>query len=176
MQKEIWKKIEGCTTYEVSTLGNIKSLPKSNYNGVKNYITKEIILKQIHDKDGYRKVGLKTDSTKKQKQFSVHRLVALHFISNPENKPEINHINGIKDDNRTDNLEWATRKENQVHAYKNKLQIAVRGEQSVQAKLTEKQVLEIRASDLSRKELSLKFNVRQSCICKIIKRQRWTHI
>lgn len=176
MQTEIWKTIEGCSTYEVSSFGRIKSLPKPNYNGVNHYMTKEIILKQSYDKDGYRKVGLKIDFTKKQRQFSVHRLVALHFIPNPENKPEVNHKNGNKDDNRVENLEWATRKENQDHAYKNKLQIAVRGEQSGQAKLTEKAVLEIRASDLSRKELSLKFKVRESCICKIIKRQRWTHI
>ena len=67
-------------------------------------------------------------------------------------------------------------KENQDHAYKNKLQIAVRWEQSGQEKLSEKDVLGIRVSNLSRKELSLKFKVRESCICKIIKRQRWTHI
>lgn len=71
------------------------------------------------DKDGYFRIVLCKNKTRKK--YFVHRLVAQTFILNPENKPEVNHKNGIKYDNRVQNLEWVTRKENEIHAYKNGL-------------------------------------------------------
>lgn len=65
---------------------------------------------------GYPAVNLSKDSEKKQKH--IHRLLAIHFIPNPDNKPHINHKNGIKTDYRLENLEWCTRSENQQHRYK----------------------------------------------------------
>lgn len=61
-------------------------------------------------------VNLHNDSI--QKKYSVHRLVAKAFIPNPENKPQINHINGLKHDNRIENLEWCTHSENMIHKYR----------------------------------------------------------
>ena len=101
--QEIWKDIEGYEGYKVSNLGRIKSL---NYN----HTGKEKILKLRLNSDGYYYVFLCKNG--EMKNFKVHRLVALSFIPNPENKECIDHINGIKVDNRVENLRWCTQKEN----------------------------------------------------------------
>lgn len=75
-----------------------------------------IFLKQCDNSKGYLKVHLNLDG--KAKQCKVHRIIAEAFIDNPLNKPMVNHINGIKDDNRAENLEWVTNKENAIHAAK----------------------------------------------------------
>lgn len=72
-------------------------------------------LKKYLDKNGYYRIGIRNG--KKVKGYFIHRLIAIHFIDNPENKPQINHKNGIKSDNRIENLEWVTASENIVHAW-----------------------------------------------------------
>lgn len=76
-------------------------------------------LKPGIDSYGYLKVTLTNNGVRKS--YFVHRLVALAFLPNPENKPTVNHKNGIKTDNRVNNLEWATNKEQKIHAIKNNL-------------------------------------------------------
>ena len=104
MSKEVWRDIEGYEgKYQVSNKGRVKSL---NYHRS----GKEVILKQCKSKDGYLKVCLFKNG--KETTFSVHRIVALAFINNYNNCPEINHKDEDKTNNCVENLEWCDRKYN----------------------------------------------------------------
>lgn len=139
MKNEIWKDIKGYEKlYQVSNIGRVKSLPKISR---RNYLQKEIIL-NANKANGYVRVTLYKNN--QSKAYSIHRLVAEAFIPNPENKRTVNHKNGIKIDNGEENLEWNTYKENVQHSYDNGFQIPLCGEFNGAAKLTEKQVEEIR--------------------------------
>lgn len=110
--QEIYKPIKDYEgLYEVSNLGNVKSLSKIRGRA----LTGERLLKS-HIVNGYVMVTLCKDS--KPFNASVHRLIAEAFIPNPENKETINHIDGNKQNNSIDNLEWATQRENNIHAYR----------------------------------------------------------
>lgn len=138
---EIWKDIEGYEgLYEISNLGRVKSLSKMSGSCMR----KEKILnsKNRLTKDGYARVNLYKEG--KGKDFRVCRLVATHFIDNPDNKPTVNHINGIKTDDCVENLEWATLNENMKHAYDTQLKKGMKGETNSQSKLTTEQVETIR--------------------------------
>lgn len=114
--KEIWKPIkeyEG--RYEASNLGRVRSL--YFING-KTKFPREKILKFGHNKQGYPFVCVSTNG-KISKPLSIHRLVAKAFIPNPNNYPCVNHINGIKTDNRVENLEWCTQQYNIKQSFKN---------------------------------------------------------
>lgn len=106
MEKEVWKKIKGFENYYVSSFGRIKS--KQKYHGT-NYR----ILNPSKDHYGYLVLFLMKD--KKRYHKKVHRLVADAFIPNPENKPQIDHINTIKNDNRVENLRWVDARGNRLN-------------------------------------------------------------
>ena len=132
----------------------------------KNITPKE--LKCYMDRDGYKRVTLRING--KAKHYAVHRLVAMVYLNNPNNLPEVNHINGDKLDNSLENLEWVTRSENTKKAYENKQIIALG-----KPKLTLELVKEIRENkdNLNREQLAKKYNVSCSCIQHIRKGRTW---
>lgn len=110
---EIWKDINGYEGYyQISNKGNVRSLDR--FDGVHD--RQGTIIKPSLKQNGYLQVGLRKHSTRKW--IGIHRLVAIHFIENPDNKPQVNHIDGNKQNNNVENLEWVTAKENQNHAAK----------------------------------------------------------
>lgn len=116
MMEEIWKSVKGFEgLYEVSNMGRIKSLHRviMRSNGKKQSFQERILKGVISD---YYQVFLSKNG-KSFKEY-IHRIVATHFIPNPENKPQVNHKNSNRFDNRSENLEWVTVKENHTHALK----------------------------------------------------------
>ena len=117
--QEIWKDIKDYEgLYQVSNLGNVKASKREIYTGRGYYIREERPLKLRLNTKGYYYIDLSKNN--KTKRFMVHRLVALMFISNPDNKPCIDHINTIRTDNRVENLRWVTYSENSYNPITNK--------------------------------------------------------
>lgn len=176
MKQEIWRDINGYEgLYQVSNLGRVKT--------VKPRYTKIVFLSPTMDK-GYCYLWLYKN--KIGKRFSVHRLVALNFIENPYEKYTVNHINGIKDDNRVENLEWATLDEQNKHMVKTGLILKRSGENHCKHKLRESDVIFIKNFIKKNrfrprkwgklKRMSEKFNVSLSTIERISYGISWKHV
>lgn len=179
---EVWKKTK-VAKIEVSNLGNTRLtahlIMKTNkYGTIYKVRYRERVLKQQINPKGY--VYATISVRNKTVNLNVHRLVALAFIPNPENKPEVNHKDGNKSNNHYSNLEWVTHKENIQHAIKNKLLIHCKGSKTSNAVLDEGQVKVVKTL-LKNKEISIPnisryFNIAASAIFKIRKGENWSHV
>lgn len=115
--EEIWKPVkEYENLYMISNLGKVRSLDRITRNGRGDFIKKGKMLTNIINNMGYEYVMLKGEN--ESKKFYIHRLVAQAFIPNPNNKKEVNHIDCNPLNNRVDNLEWVSHKENMAYMSK----------------------------------------------------------
>ena len=131
---ETWKNIKGYEgLYQVSSMGRVKSLERKDCLG---RIVKERVLKPCIDRYGYLFVNLCAGG--KKRTFFVHRLVCQAFHENPDNKPQVNHLNEDKTNNRVCNLEWATAKENLNHGTHNERMVKTLSKPICQYTLDEK--------------------------------------
>jgi len=141
----------------------------SNYGEVKNVKTGKL-LKPMVTKKGYHRVDLG------YKTYSIHRLVATEFINNESNKPQINHIDCDKSNNRADNLEWCTNGENQQHAILNNLKTIYKGVEVVNHKINNDIAINIFNSNEPQRVIAKKYNVSQRLVLNIKKKRAWVHI
>jgi hypothetical protein len=143
---EIYKDILGYEgLYKVSNYGNVYS------------IRKKITMAKVYDKNNYLKCGLYKNG--EGKSFLVHRLVAIAFIPNPLNYPQINHKDGVQYNSHVDNLEWCDNSQNQKHRY------FVLGHERKERKLNKEQVFKILSCNKGEMQnLAINFNVTYSCV------------
>lgn len=173
--QEIWKDIIGYEGfYQVSNLTTVRSLNRKIPHGERFVNLKSKILKPKKDTKGYWQVTLCKD--KNQNHKLVHRLFAMAFIPNPENKPQINHINGIKSDNRLENLEWCTGTENMQHVIINNLKEIHKGESHYKSRLSNSEVEVIRSGKFKQKDLAIQFGMHKTTISKIATNVNWKHL
>jgi len=169
--KEIWKDIVDFENYQISNFGRVKSFMIS-----KRYKSSERILKNLYDKNGYVLVNLYTN--KKNHTFRLHQLIGKHFINNPHNYTQLNHLNGIKTDNSVENLEWVTAQENITHSIETGLRYKHRGSLHSSSILNEDKVREIRSlrGKYSQRIIGEMFGVERSTISNIFRNKTWNHV
>ena len=162
--EEIWKDIPNYKgMYQVSNLGRVKSFKRG----------KERVLKTVPHKDGYYLVALYKGGERKMNL--VHRFVMLAFVG--ESDLQVNHINGIKTDNRLENLEYCTALENTRHAHNAGLANA-KGEKNCKSKITEDQAKAIKYEhqEMMQKDIAKIYNIAQAQVSRIRAGKIWTHI
>lgn len=170
---ELWKDIEGFNGfYQISNLGRIRSKGRTKDKAGIRCIS--------YTHDGYAKIRLMYKGV--DKTVRVHRLVARAFIPNPDDKETVNHIDGDKTNNRADNLEWANRHEQLIHAYDLGLKKAKVGTSNYLAKLSDDDVKFIRkvyipqSTKFGTVALAKKFNVTDRVIGLVVKGKSYKNV
>lgn len=180
---ELWVPIRNYEeSYIISNFGFVKSIDRMiEYKGKYGSFLKKHkaqIRKATPDDDGYPRVSL-TDKNKIEIHHRVHRLVAEHFISNPKNLPEVNHIDSNKLNNCVDNLEWCTHLNNVLHAIENNNHPIPYGTNHGMSKLVETDIPIIRQmlkDKCTLMEIAEVFHVHFSTISNIKRGKIWTHV
>jgi hypothetical protein len=159
--------------YAITREGKVWSYPKGGKYD-KGHVGRW--LPTYTSKYGYRVVYLTPVRCKGPKHYFVHRLLMRTYVPNPLGLPDVNHMNGIKSDNRLENLEWCTKSHNSRHAFALGLNKGTPGEANYFAKLSAQQVARIRRlldKGLRQKDIGLKFGVTQTTISKIKTGRNW---
>lgn len=185
---ELWKDCKGYEGYyQVSNLGRVRSLGKIMPGPRGGWFKKGRVLKQGYSmynrvgpgKHAYRMCVFSMNGT--CKTLKVHRLVALAFVPNPHNLPEVNHIDLDPNNNNATNLEWTDRRGNIRHSFsKNTKRNNSVGESRPASVLKEHQVLEMRAKyaagGTTFADLGREYKIDDGGVAKIIRRQAWKHL
>ena len=174
MNDTIWKTL----IYQGNTFDNLEV---SDNGQIRNSITKKIY--KLHlNKTGYLQVCVSLGSRNKKKIFRIHKAVAETFIANPDNKPIVNHIDGNKQNNKRENLEWTTYSENTLHAFSIGLLCNARGVDSTSSKLSKEDVIYIRThyipydSIYGTRALGRQFNVDHETIRDVINNNTYINV
>ncbi len=169
LSNEEWRRAPGFDGYAISNCGRFARILNSGMRSIR--------YSGIH-KSGYRYCFPYVDG--KKISAKVHRLVALAFIGDPPaEKPQVNHINGIRNDCRVENLEWMSNRENARHAQKAGLFVQFRGSSNGTAKLTEERVAEIktlRRQGVPRQEVARRIGCNSGTVWFIDHGRQWTHV
>lgn len=174
---EVWIPIKGYEgSYEVSNKGRIRSVDRIIKDRWGYRATKGKVLKLKVSKVGYIQAGL---TNQKVKWKLVHRLVAIAFIPNPDNKAQVNHKDGNKQNNNDWNLEWNTPGENQIHAYANGYKCQ-NGEKNHRHKLNDEAIIQIRKiwaeGNTTHQKIADTYKVSRENISMILRNETWTHV
>lgn len=176
--KEEYKTLPWAKNYKVSNTGKVFSFAKIKLGIELKPVIPKCKRVMSLGKDLYPEVSI-SDNNKKIKNYPIHRLVAETFIPNPENKPQVNHIDGDKTNNRVNNLEWVTPKENTQHALAEKLLNPPVGERCGSSKYKESQVLEaikLLSEGKSNIDVSRLTGVDTRAVSSIRNKKRWNYL
>lgn len=173
---EYWKNISGHEgVYMISNTGFVKSIGRKGSGCSKN----DIILSNSICKDGIHYPSVNLRKCKKSKMHMVHRLVATAFIENPHNLPQVNHKDGNKNNNNSNNLEWVSPSENIIHGLKLGIMNTAKGSQKKNSIFTEDEVLKIKQR-LSNGEIAFRIakelGVNKENILGIKNGRTWKHV
>ena len=173
---EVWKDIPGYDGwYQVSNHSRVRSFRKNGFCD-KRLIRPKILTGSVK-LNGYVKVHLRKGDD--SKHISIHRIIAKAFIPNPENKPDINHIDGNPLNNNIHNLEWVTPSENAIHAFENGLRKSMKGEGHSNSILTKGDVFKIHDlynKGVFKKKIAKKFGIAQQTVSEIVTFRKWKHL
>jgi hypothetical protein len=169
--EEAWRTLPGFSKYEFSSFGNVRSIDSTDSMG---RLKRGKVLKLQNSSNGYVILTLSSDNAKKT--FQVHRLIAMAFLPNDSNMPCVNHINGNKQDNKVQNLQWCSYSENNQHAFDSKLKLPTKqdGRPGTKLSLSKARLMrELARCGNEPEALSKRFKVCKQIVKDVLANKRW---